>query len=320
MAQSQQQELPNVDGLVHTHPLVVGPSPLFEYRQQGPSSSPLKMPQGSSIPPPDLHHSPWRVIFPHVKLDPRSLQSKEWKQSVIAMNGHEMIYSMRYLHQSLSQLDELSGAPRGIFGVPISIVTYRDRSRVPLIVRNCVEDVERRGLEELGIYRVSGIATDVQTLKAAFDSNPKDALLQLKNYDVNVVAGTLKLYLRELPEPLLTDELIPSFVSAVALDDAVAKEQQMMSLLNQLPDPNLNSFMYLMKHLIKVTEHEQVNKMTLHNLATIFGPSMLRMKNEGLPMNISQEVVAQVQVVYYFLSDDKLSNVVQRQRTESVSL
>jgi hypothetical protein len=45
----------------------------------------------------------------------------------------------------------------------------RERSKVPYIVRQCVEEIERRGMEEVGIYRVSGVATDIQALKAAFD-------------------------------------------------------------------------------------------------------------------------------------------------------
>ncbi|XP_067882449.1 active breakpoint cluster region-related protein-like isoform X4 [Heterodontus francisci] len=252
-------------------------------------------------------------------LDPKTLQSKEWKENVVSANGLELSCSMRYLHHSLNQLDELSGAPRGTFGVPLSIVTYRDSSRVPLIVRHCAEEVERRGLDELGIYRVSGIATDVQTLKAAFDSSSKEAITQLKDNDIHVVAGTLKLYLRELPEPLLTHELIPSFVAAVGLDDPVAKEKQMSSLLNQLPEPNLNTFLYLMNHLKTVTDHEPVNKMTMHNLATVFGPSLLRTKHDGFPMDISQEVVVQVQVVYHFLSGDTLSQLEHRARLGSVS-
>ena len=40
---------------------------------------------------------------------------------------------------------------------------------MPYIVRQCVEEIERRGMEEVGIYRVSGVATDIQALKAAFD-------------------------------------------------------------------------------------------------------------------------------------------------------
>ncbi|XP_067833911.1 active breakpoint cluster region-related protein-like [Heptranchias perlo] len=226
---------------------------------------------------------------------------------------------MRYLQQSLSQLDELSGAPRGVFAVPISIVTYRDRSRVPLIVRHCVENVESRGLDELGIYRVSGIATDVLALKEAFDTNGKQAIARLKEMDIHVVAGTLKLYLRELPEPLFTDELIPSFVKAVGLEDPVAKGKSMTSLLDRLPQPNLNTFLYLLAHLKRVAEHEQVNKMTFHNLATVFGPSLLRTKTEGFSMDISQEVVVQVQVIFHFLSDDKLPHLEPGSRLESFS-
>lgn len=66
----------------------------------------------------------------------------------------------------------------------VCVLTRRERSKVPLIVRQCVEEIERRGMEEVGIYRVSGVATDIQALKAAFDSsefllksNPKKSSL-----------------------------------------------------------------------------------------------------------------------------------------------
>lgn len=47
----------------------------------------------------------------------------------------------------------------------------RERSKVPYIVRQCLEEIERRGMEEVGIYRVSGVATDIQALKTAFDTS-----------------------------------------------------------------------------------------------------------------------------------------------------
>lgn len=53
----------------------------------------------------------------------------------------------------------------------LCVLTRRERSKVPLIVRQCVEEIERRGMDEVGIYRVSGVATDIQALKAAFDSS-----------------------------------------------------------------------------------------------------------------------------------------------------
>lgn len=133
----------------------------------------------------------------------------------------------------------------------VCVLTRRERSKIPLIVRQCVEEIERRGLEEVGIYRVSGVATDIQALKAAFDSSEfslnlkkgfdkcgetntagsedilfsdfclicstdnKDVSVMMREMDVNAIAGTLKLYFRELPEPLFTDELYPNFAGGI---------------------------------------------------------------------------------------------------------
>lgn len=133
----------------------------------------------------------------------------------------------------------------------------REHSKVPLIVRQCVEEIERRGMEEVGIYRVSGVATDIQALKAAFDASEycstscrddlnkiikiyyiiylisytlliwlkmrmfcdstdnKDVSVMMSEMDVNAIAGTLKLYFRELPEPLFTDELYANFSEGI---------------------------------------------------------------------------------------------------------
>nr|XP_028683312.1 breakpoint cluster region protein-like [Macaca mulatta] len=103
----------------------------------------------------------------------------------------------------------------GVFGAEIAVVTKRQRSEVPYIVRQCVEELKRRGMEEVGIYRVSGVATDIQALKAAFDVNNKDVSVMMSEMDVNAIAGTLKLYFRELPEPLFTDEFYPNFAEGI---------------------------------------------------------------------------------------------------------
>ncbi|XP_027888039.1 active breakpoint cluster region-related protein-like [Xiphophorus couchianus] len=98
----------------------------------------------------------------------------------------------------------------------------------------------------------------------------------LSDMDINAIAGTLKLYFRELPEPLLTDRLYPAFMEGIALSDPAAKENCMMHLLRSLPDPNLMTFLTLLEHLKRVAEKEPVNKMSLHNLGTVFGPTLLR--------------------------------------------
>uniref|UniRef100_A0A8C1T8S9 ABR activator of RhoGEF and GTPase n=1 Tax=Cyprinus carpio TaxID=7962 RepID=A0A8C1T8S9_CYPCA len=211
-----------------------------------------------------------------VQLDPQAVQSKNWHMDVIEMNGIKVEFSMKFTTRDLSLKRTPSKKQSGVFGVKISVVTKRERSKVPYIVRQCIEEVEKRGIDEVGIYRISGVATDIQALKAAFDANTKDILMMLSDMDINAIAGTLKLYFRELPEPLLTDRLYPAFMEGTALSDPAAKENCMMHLLRSLPDPNLITFLSLLEHLKRVAEKEPVNKMSLHNLATVFGPTLLR--------------------------------------------
>uniref|UniRef100_A0A3Q4H1W0 BCR activator of RhoGEF and GTPase n=1 Tax=Neolamprologus brichardi TaxID=32507 RepID=A0A3Q4H1W0_NEOBR len=252
-----------------------------------------------------------------IKLDPQTLQSKDWQRTVITMNGIEVKLSMKFTGREFSLKRMPSRKQSGVFGVKINAVTKRERSKVPLIVRQCVEEIERRGMDEVGIYRVSGVATDIQALKAAFDSNNKDVALMMREIDVNAIAGTLKLYFRELPEPLFTDELYPNFAGGIALSDSVAKESCMVNLLLSLPEPNLLTFLFLLDHLKRVAENESINKMSLHNIATVFGPTLLRpsekdskLSSSSQPISMndcwSLEVMAQVQVLLYFLQLDSI--------------
>ncbi|XP_075424563.1 breakpoint cluster region protein [Ascaphus truei] len=253
-----------------------------------------------------------------VQLDPQMVLGKDWHRSVVSMSGIEVKLSLKFTSREFSLKRLPSCKQTGVFGVKISIVTKRERSKVPYIVRQCVEEIERRGMEEVGIYRVSGVATDIQALKSAFDANNKDVSVMMSDMDVNAIAGTLKLYFRELPAPLFTDELYPNFAEGIALSDPVAKGSCMLNLLLSLPEPNLLTFLFLLDHLKRVAEKESQNKMSLYNLATVFGPTLLRPseKDSKIPANPTQpismadswslEVMSQVQVLLYFLQLDSI--------------
>uniref|UniRef100_A0A8C6V6L0 BCR activator of RhoGEF and GTPase n=1 Tax=Neogobius melanostomus TaxID=47308 RepID=A0A8C6V6L0_9GOBI len=226
-----------------------------------------------------------------ILLDPQIMQVKDWQRTVIPMNGIEVKLSVKFTSREFSLKRMPSRKPMGVFGVKIST----------------------KRMEEVGIYRVSGVATDIQALKMAFDTNNKDVSVMMSEMDVNAIAGTLKLYFRELPEPLFTDDLYPNFAGGITLTDSVAKESCMLNLLLSLPEPNLVTFLFLLDHLKRVAETESINKMSLHNLATVFGPTLLRPseKDSKIPANPtqpismgdswSQEVMSQVQVLSYFL-------------------
>lgn len=94
-------------------------------------------------------------------------------------------------------------------------VCQREKRPIPHIISCCVREIERRGLDDLGIYRVSGLATDITKLRKAFDTRGPDSEPLLKDVDVNSVTGLLKLYLRQLPEALFTDRLYPHFLHVI---------------------------------------------------------------------------------------------------------
>lgn len=53
-----------------------------------------------------------------------------------------------------------------------------------------------------------------ESLSVLFPDN-KDVSVMMSEMDVNAIAGTLKLYFRELPEPLFTDEFYPNFAEGI---------------------------------------------------------------------------------------------------------
>ncbi|KAJ3589531.1 hypothetical protein NHX12_010376 [Muraenolepis orangiensis] len=282
----------------------------LEQSRQRPDGSPLPLllplPHPSPLPPPSQHQQTpvlgkrlpntgaklWGRVRSKL-LRQKTVETKNWHMDVIEMNGIKVEFSMKFTSRDLSLKRTPSKKQSGVFGVKINVVTKRERSKVPYIVRQCIEEVEKRGIDEVGIYRISGVATDIQALKLAFDTNTKDILVMLSDMDINAIAGTLKLYFRELPEPLLTDHLYPAFMQGISLSDPAAKENCMM-----------------------VAEKEPVNKMSLHNLATVFGPTLLRpseseiIKGQSITTASdiwSHDVMAQVQVLLYYLQHPPIS-------------
>ncbi|KAG8146453.1 hypothetical protein E2320_012786, partial [Naja naja] len=211
----------------------------------------------------------------------------------------EVKLSVKFTSREFSLKRMPSRKQTGVFGVKIGVVTKRERSKVPYIVRQCVEEIERRGMEEVGIYRVSGVATDIQALKAAFDINNKDVSIMMSEMDVNAIAGTLKLYFRELPEPLFTDELYPNFAEGIVLSDPVAKESCMLNLLLSLPEPNLVTFLFLLDHLKRLQ-----NRTSLKESLPLPPQSLAFPPREKPRLSLGRHggsKTMQVQVLLYFL-------------------
>ncbi|XP_076017491.1 breakpoint cluster region protein [Genypterus blacodes] len=245
-----------------------------------------------------------------VKLDPQALH-KRWRRMTLLLGQVEVSLSLKYTPHPLHPPSPTAQQQQPVFCVPIETVAQQEGVLVPHVVRCCVEEVESRGMDEVGIYRISGAASDLANLKAAFNSNLREAVGRLRRAEVNVASGILKLYFRELPEPLIPTELFQSLARCLDIQDFDSRLVSMLSLLQSCPNLNRQTFLFLMRHLQRVSERQSVNKMSLINLATVFGPSLLRppvakLGQCGPTVDISQEVVVQVQAVFFYLCCNNL--------------
>lgn len=185
----------------------------------------------------------------------------------------------RVLPDMKQQLEASSNSP--VYGVPLHdhLRIAQEEIAVPLQV--CVRRLLEVGLYEEGIFRVAGSASKVRRLKGAFDANlvTTETLAQAdehdRDYDVHVVAGALKCYLRELPEPLLTHMLHDQWLEAVRQTDHQQRLKALWVVVNQLPPSNLANLRYLVKFLAKLAANSSNNKMSPSNIAIVIAPNLI---------------------------------------------
>lgn len=171
---------------------------------------------------------------------------------------------------------------------------------VPEIVIKCIDEVERRGLSEVGIYRVPGAERSVKELKEKFTQGKLPDLRKVD--DIHVVCGLLKDFLRNLAEPLVTYDLWSNFVDAANKTDEDDSASATYQAVSELPQANRDTLAYLILHLQKVS-HCIECKMDASNLSKVFGPTIVQNSSANLePMQMLQEAKWQPKVMERLLS------------------
>ncbi|XP_044282259.1 ralA-binding protein 1 [Varanus komodoensis] len=164
---------------------------------------------------------------------------------------------------------------RPVFGIPLADAAERtmlyDGICLPAVFRECIDYVEKYGMKCEGIYRVSGIKSKVDELKAAYD---REESPNLEEYEPNTVASLLKQYLRELPENLLTKELMPRFEDACGKSTEADKLQECQRLLKELPECNFLLISWLIVHMDHVIAKELETKMNIQNISIVLSPTV----------------------------------------------
>ncbi|XP_019398297.1 PREDICTED: rho GTPase-activating protein 44 isoform X7 [Crocodylus porosus] len=165
------------------------------------------------------------------------------------------------------------------FGKPLEEHLAVSGREIAFPIEACVTMLLECGMQEEGLFRVAPSASKLKKLKAALDCCVVD--VQEYSADPHAIAGALKSYLRELPEPLMTFELYEEWIQASNIQDQDKRLQALWNACEKLPKTNYNNIRYLIKFLAKLTEYQDANKMTPSNVAIVLGPNLLWPQAEG---------------------------------------
>ncbi|XP_061452851.1 rho GTPase-activating protein 33 isoform X3 [Rhineura floridana] len=171
---------------------------------------------------------------PHGLLSPTSVSKKHGK----LIGFLRTFMKSRPSKQRLKQRGILR---ERVFGCDLGEHLKNSGSDVPQVLRSCSDFIEKHGIVD-GIYRLSGVSSNIQRLRHEFDSErvpelSKDVYLQ----DIHSVSSLCKLYFRELPNPLLTYQLYNKFAEAVSVSGNEDRLVRVHDVIQQLPPPHYRS-------------------------------------------------------------------------------
>ncbi|PBK59470.1 kinase-like protein [Armillaria solidipes] len=164
---------------------------------------------------------------------------------------------------------------RPTFGIDLAEQMTRDDVEIPPIMRKCCEAIEKYGMDVSGIYLRSERTSKVQNLKHQLDKDLDSVDLDAPEWSENIhnVTGVLKMWLRELPDPLMTVSLQHGFIEAAKIDDDLLRYIRLHERVNDLPDANYATLKYFLGHLHRLIQ-EPADMMTVRNMSIILGPTL----------------------------------------------
>uniref|UniRef100_A0A2C9JJP0 Rho GTPase-activating protein 12 n=1 Tax=Biomphalaria glabrata TaxID=6526 RepID=A0A2C9JJP0_BIOGL len=185
-----------------------------------------------------------------------------------------------------------------VFGSLLHELCDKEKTNVPKFVHLCIAAVERKGLKHDGLYRISGNMAEIQRLRCTVEKDDNYNLYD-DQWDIHVLTGALKLFFRELKEPVFPFNLYDRFTDAIKKESRKEKLGLFKSAVGDLPRCNYHTLKELFQHLTKVMEVWRENRMQTQNIAIVFGPTLMWQKEEGGSLAI--QTVYQSKIVEFML-------------------
>ncbi|XP_038575878.1 rho GTPase-activating protein 15 isoform X2 [Micropterus salmoides] len=202
---------------------------------------------------------------------------------------------------SMKTLQEKGLIKDRVFGCHLLTLCEREGTTVPKFVQICLDAVDKRGLDADGIYRVSGNLATIQKLRFIVDQEEDLDLDHSQWEDVHVVTGALKMFFRELPEPLFPFRFFQPFVEAIKMKESKQKVQAVKKLIQELPRPNQDTMKLLFSHLHRVLAFSKKNLMSTQGIGIVFGPTLMWPELDA--GNMAFNMVYQNQIVEFILCE-----------------
>ncbi|KAI1888952.1 hypothetical protein AGOR_G00174050 [Albula goreensis] len=203
------------------------------------------------------------------------------------------------------------GRETGVFGVPLTTLLENDRkiipgSKVPLVFRKLLSKLEQTGLQTEGILRVPGSASRVKHLRQELESKFYDGQFDWDQVRHNDAAGLLKMFIRELPCPLLTLQHLPAFTAVQNISLSRHQIQALHLLIMLLPEPNRDTLKALLEFLRKVVANEEKNRMSLWNVSMIVAPNLFITRGKSAKLEDMQGAAGTAHLVRLLITNQDL--------------
>ncbi|XP_054632457.1 rho GTPase-activating protein 4-like [Dunckerocampus dactyliophorus] len=170
--------------------------------------------------------------------------------------------------------------------------TQASGQQIPVVVESCIRFINLNGLHHEGIFRVSGSQMEVNNLRDSFERG-EDPLAEDK-HDLDSVAGVLKLYFRNLKNPLFPIDSISRLLEYAQIKNEAERADQLKTVISSYPEPVIIVMRYLFAFLHHVSQYSDENMMQPYNLAVCFGPSLVRGANDDDVVTLQPQINALV--------------------------
>ncbi|NP_277050.2 rho GTPase-activating protein 18 [Homo sapiens] len=184
----------------------------------------------------------------------------------------------------------------GLFCVPLTALLEQDQRkvpgmRIPLIFQKLISRIEERGLETEGLLRIPGAAIRIKNLCQELEAKFYEGTFNWESVKQHDAASLLKLFIRELPQPLLSVEYLKAFQAVQNLPTKKQQLQALNLLVILLPDANRDTLKALLEFLQRVIDNKEKNKMTVMNVAMVMAPNLFMCHALGLKSSEQREFV-----------------------------